>query len=81
MAIPRVEHDCEIIGLVLVTDLDQEIREPEGGGRVLTLGVGERAVDEGEERPIDQCVGIDKEEAGQILGWDVHRLGPRITEL
>ena len=81
VAISGVEDHREIVGLVFVTDIDQEVREAEGGGCVLPLRVGERAANEGEERPVDQCVGIDKEETGRLLRWDVHRLGPQITEL
>ena len=75
VAPPRVEDDGQVVGPVRLEDVVEEGREAEGGGRVLALGVGERPIPECVERPVDQGVGVDQEEAGNGLGWDFHGSG------
>ena len=63
-----VEDHREIIGRELFPDPDQVVEEAPLSGRVLAPGVGEGPVGEGEERLIDERVGVDQEEGRAVHG-------------
>ncbi len=72
VAVARIEDHRDVVRLVLVADALEEVGEPEGRGGVLPPRVREGAVYEGEERPVDQRVGVDQEQSGRGLVRDFH---------
>ena len=63
-----VEDHREIVGRELFPDPDQVVQEAPLRGGVFAPGVGEGPVGEGEERLVDERVGVDQEEGGRVHG-------------
>ena len=70
-----IEDDREVVRLELLPDIEQEPREAERRGGVLSRRIRERPADEREVRAIDQRVRVDQEDAGTGLRRDLHRGG------
>ena len=61
VAEPGIEDHSEIVRLVLIPDREQEVDEAPRRRRVFTPGVRQRSVNKGEERSVDERVGVDQE--------------------
>jgi hypothetical protein len=72
LRVTRVEDHAQVVRLVLLQDLLEETGNSEGRRGVLAARGDERAGDHGEERPVDEGVAVDQEEARAGLLGDRH---------
>ena len=61
-AVAGIERDAEIVGCVIADQPHEEAGDSVGGRSVLATRGGERPVDHGEERAVDERVAIEQEE-------------------
>ena len=63
LAVARVEHHSQVVGMVLLEDLDQEPRDPPRGRGVLAPRADQRPRDHREEGAVDERVAVDQVQA------------------